>query len=161
MNNPYVPLLILLALGGGFAVLSATKGWNLAGLKAALLVAGTGAAADLARLPEVVSHGPSHLGVLAHTAALAEGGPWFDALLTGLDAKRALLRLRVLGAALGWLESGQRTTIPRLLGADFTVAGLRTGMERCYRELAHESSGMWERIDLVEKANAIRPRTRV
>ena len=67
----------------------------------------------------------------------------------------------MLGAALGWLESGQRTTIPRLLGADFTVAGLRTGMERCYRELAHESSGMWERIDLVEKANAIRPRTRV
>ncbi len=65
----------------GLAVLSATKGWNLAGLKAALLVAGPAAADDLSRLPEVVTHGPSHLGVLGHTAAFAEGGPWLDALL--------------------------------------------------------------------------------
>lgn len=84
-----------------------------------------------------------------------------SALALESNAKRALLRLRVLGAALGWLEAGQRTTVPRLLGADFTVPGLRTGMERCYRDLARESSGVWERIDLVEKANAIRPRTRV
>ena len=88
----FVPYLTVPGGDRGFAVLSATKGWNLAGLKAALLVAGPGAAADLARLPEVVSHGPSHLGVLAHTAALAAGGPWLDALLAGLDAKRALLR---------------------------------------------------------------------
>lgn len=83
------------------------------------------------------------------------------ALALESTAKRATIRLRVLGAALGWLEAGQRTTIPRLLGADFTVPGLRAGMERCYRDLARESSGMWERIELVEKANAIRPRTRV
>ena len=88
----FVPYLTVPGGDRGFAVLSATKGWNLAGLKAALLVAGPGAAADLARLPEVVSHGPSHLGVLAHTAALADGGPWLDALLAGLDAKRVLLR---------------------------------------------------------------------
>ena len=43
----------------------------------------------------------------------------------------------------------------------FDEPGIRTGMERCYRELAHETTGMWERIALVEKANAIRPRTRV
>lgn len=75
----------------GMAVHSASKAWNLAGAKAAVLVAGPGAAADLARLPEVVAHGPSHLGVLAHTAAFADGGPWLDALLAGLDAHRALL----------------------------------------------------------------------
>ncbi|MBJ7338101.1 serine/threonine-protein kinase [Mycolicibacterium sp.] len=75
--------------------------------------------------------------------------------------KRALLRLRVFGAALGWLEAGHRATAPRILGVDFDAPGVRTGMERCYRELAHETSGMWERIELVEKANAIRPRTRV
>lgn len=75
----------------GLAVHSASKAWNLAGVKAAVLVAGPGAAADLARLPEVVAHGPSHLGVLAHTAALAESGAWLDALLAGLDANRALL----------------------------------------------------------------------
>jgi cystathionine beta-lyase len=88
----FVPYLTVAGAGSGFALLSATKGWNLAGLKAALLVAGPGAAADLARLPEVVSHGPSHLGVLAHTAAFAEGEAWLDALLLGLDAKRDLLR---------------------------------------------------------------------
>jgi cystathionine beta-lyase len=88
----FVPYLSVPGADAGFAVLSATKGWNLAGLKAALLVAGPDATADLARLPEVVSHGPSHLGVLAHTAALAEGGAWLDALLAGLDAKRRLLR---------------------------------------------------------------------
>jgi serine/threonine-protein kinase PknG len=76
-------------------------------------------------------------------------------------AKRATIRLRVLGAALGWLEAGHHTKTPRLLGADFDEPGIRSGMERCYRELAHHSTGMWERIDLVEKANAIRPRTRV
>ena len=40
-------------------------------------------------------------------------------------------------------------------------ASIRTGMERSYRELAHETTDTWERIALVEQANAIRPRTRV
>jgi len=56
-----------------------------------VLTAGAGAGADLRRLPEVVSHGPSHVGVLAHTAALTDGGAWLDALLAGLDRKRSLL----------------------------------------------------------------------
>ena len=34
------------------------------------------------------------------------------------------------------------------------------GMEHSYRALAHETTDM-ERITLVEKANAIRPRTRL
>ncbi|GEK01386.1 MULTISPECIES: MalY/PatB family protein [unclassified Streptomyces] len=75
----------------GLSLMSASKGWNLAGLKAALALAGPGAAADLARMPEEVSHGPSHLGVIAHTAALNEGAGWLDALLAGLDANRRLL----------------------------------------------------------------------
>ena len=83
------------------------------------------------------------------------------ALTLESTAKRATIRLRVLGAALGWLQAGTHHRLPRLLGADFNEPGMRTGMERCYRELAHESAGMWERIALVEKANAIRPRTRV
>jgi serine/threonine-protein kinase PknG len=35
------------------------------------------------------------------------------------------------------------------------------GMELCYRELARGTADTWERIALVEKANAIRPRTRI
>jgi serine/threonine-protein kinase PknG len=75
--------------------------------------------------------------------------------------KRATIQLRVLGAALGWLRAGRKTTARRLLGAQFDEASIRHGMERAYRELAHEMTGVWERIALVEKANEIRPRTRV
>ncbi|MCS0634868.1 aminotransferase class I/II-fold pyridoxal phosphate-dependent enzyme [Streptomyces sp. LP05-1] len=88
---PFVPYLTVPGTEDAFALLSASKAWNLAGAKAALAVAGPGAAADLARLPPEVSHGPSHLGVLAHTAALREGGPWLDAVLRALDAHRKLL----------------------------------------------------------------------
>jgi cystathionine beta-lyase len=87
----FTPLLSVPGSADSFALFSASKGWNLAGLKAALLVAGPGALADLARLPEEVGHAPSHLGVLAHTAAFADGGEWLDGLLAGLDANRTLL----------------------------------------------------------------------
>jgi cystathionine beta-lyase len=75
----------------GFALHSASKAWNLAGLKAALLIAGPAAVDDLRRLPEEVSHGPSHLGVIAHTAAFRDGQPWLDTLLPALAANRTLL----------------------------------------------------------------------
>jgi serine/threonine-protein kinase PknG len=69
--------------------------------------------------------------------------------------------LRVFSAALAWLQAGNTPRTPRLLGADFTEAGIRIGMERCYRELARAETRVWERIALVEQANTIRPRTRV
>lgn len=73
------------------SVMSASKAFNLAGLKAAMAVPGPEAAADLARMPEEVSHGASHVGVIAHRAAYLEGGAWLDALLNGLDQNRRLL----------------------------------------------------------------------
>lgn len=88
----FVPYLAVPGAEDGLSLMSASKGWNLAGLKAALAVAGPAAAPDLALLPEEVSHGPSHVGVLAHTAALREGTGWLDALLAGLDDNRRLLR---------------------------------------------------------------------
>jgi cysteine-S-conjugate beta-lyase len=87
----HLPYLSLPGTEGAFALLSASKAWNLAGLKAAVAVAGPAAAADLARMPEEVSHGPSHLGVIAHSAALRHGGEWLHSLLAGLDANRRLL----------------------------------------------------------------------
>jgi len=87
----HLPYLSLPGTEDAFALLSASKAWNLAGLKAAVAVAGRGAAADLARMPEEVSHGPSHLGVIAHSAAFRHGGPWLDSLLVGLDENRRLL----------------------------------------------------------------------
>jgi serine/threonine-protein kinase PknG len=76
-------------------------------------------------------------------------------------AKRATIRLQVFGAALDWLQAGHKTTAGRLLGSTFDERSIRTGMERSYRELAHETTDTWDRIALVEQANEIRPRTRV
>ncbi|MER6072533.1 aminotransferase class I/II-fold pyridoxal phosphate-dependent enzyme [Streptomyces sp. NPDC001817] len=87
----FVPYLSVPGAERGLSLMSASKGWNLAGLKAALALAGTKAATDLDRLPEEVSHGPSHVGVIAHTAALREATGWLDALLAGLEANRRLL----------------------------------------------------------------------
>ncbi|GAA3522086.1 aminotransferase class I/II-fold pyridoxal phosphate-dependent enzyme [Aeromicrobium panaciterrae] len=87
----FVPYLSVDGTGNAFSLVSASKAWNLAGVKAALIVCGESAADDLARLPEVVGHGPSHLGSIAHTVAFREGRPWLDALLADLADNRVLL----------------------------------------------------------------------
>jgi serine/threonine-protein kinase PknG len=92
---------------------------------------------------------------------LCDAGDRAAALTLESTAKRMTVRLQVFGAALDWLLAGNESTVPRLLGTDFDEPGIRKGMERCYRELARGTADTWERIALVEKANAIRPRTRI
>ncbi|MEU4398122.1 MalY/PatB family protein [Micromonospora orduensis] len=87
----FTPYLSVPGAENGLSLMSASKGWNLAGLRGGLLVAGPAAAGDLARVPFEVSVSTSHLGVIAHTAAFSEGGEWLDAVLTGLDDNRRLL----------------------------------------------------------------------
>ncbi|CAA9339638.1 MAG: Cystathionine beta-lyase, type II [uncultured Nocardioidaceae bacterium] len=87
----HVPYLSLPTSQDAFALLSASKGWNLAGLKAALAVAGEAATTELRAMPEEVSHGASHVGVIAHRAALLSCAGWLDDLLAGLDENRHLL----------------------------------------------------------------------
>ncbi|WP_030441564.1 MalY/PatB family protein [Actinoplanes subtropicus] len=87
----FTPYLSVPGAENGFSVLSASKAWNLAGLKAAVAVAGPAATEDLVRLPFWVKEGPSHVGVLAHIAALRDATDWLDALLAGLDENRRLL----------------------------------------------------------------------
>ncbi|WP_418275612.1 MalY/PatB family protein [Isoptericola jiangsuensis] len=84
----------LLAVAGGeraIAVQSASKAFNLAGLRAATALAGADAAADLRRIPEEAGHAVNHLAVLAHAAAYAEGDAWLDALRAGIVRNRALV----------------------------------------------------------------------
>lgn len=90
-DNAHTPYLSVSGTGEAFALLSASKAWNLPGAKAALVVAGSPAADDLHRMPEEVGHGASHLGVLSHVAAMRDGVSWLDDLLTELDANRRLL----------------------------------------------------------------------
>ena len=53
---------------------------------------------------------------------LLDAGKRAAALTLESATKRATIRLRVLGAALGWLQAGNKTTAPRLLGARFRRA---------------------------------------
>lgn len=87
----YTPVLSVPGAESAVAVLSASKAWNLAGLKAAVAVAGPAAAADLRRIPEAANHGVSHLAVIAHRAALTDGVDWLESLLTGVRRNKALL----------------------------------------------------------------------
>ncbi len=81
-------------------VISAAKAWNLAGLKCAVVVAGSDAQrARLATLPTEVQARAGHLGVLAAIAAYREGQPWLRELLAHLDRNRRLLA-ELLGAHL-------------------------------------------------------------
>jgi cystathionine beta-lyase len=116
------------------SVMSASKAFNLAGLKAAMAVPGPDAAADLARMPEEVSHGASHLGVIAHRAAYLEGGDWLDALLTGLDENR-----RLLSTLLAEHLPGVRYRVPEgtfLAWLDFSDLGLGPDPAAVLRERA-------------------------
>jgi cystathionine beta-lyase len=87
----FTPFLTVPGGERGFSVFSPSKGWNLAGLKSALVMAGSSSVDDLARLHEVHTHGSSHLGAIAHVAAMDDGRGWLAQLTTELDANRALL----------------------------------------------------------------------
>ena len=74
------------------ALLSASKAFNLAGLKcAAVVTASARMAQRVARLPEDLRWRVGHFGVLATVAALSEGDDWLDRLLLTLDRRRSEL----------------------------------------------------------------------
>jgi len=76
----------------GVALTSASKAWNLAGLKCAVAVTSSDPMrAALDRLPDAVRYRAGNLGVLAAVAAFRDGGAWLDALLAHLDRNRRLL----------------------------------------------------------------------
>lgn len=70
---------------------SASKGWNLPGLKAGLAIAGPGAPSELAPLPWPVRAGAGLFGTIAAEAAFAEGERWLASVLEHLDDARRLL----------------------------------------------------------------------
>lgn len=90
-HQPYV------ALGGhaathGLTLAAATKAWNFAGLKCAVLVTEPGPLRELVgALPDDLRDRVGHLGVIASIAAWRDGGAWRDDLLAVLDRNRRLL----------------------------------------------------------------------
>jgi serine/threonine-protein kinase PknG len=85
--------------------------------------------------------------------------------MLALDAeRRTQLAAEVLEAAYGWVKAGKPGANPSsgnrsVLGCDLSERELRFGLERCYRALARLAASPEQRHTLVDKANAIRPRT--
>ncbi len=107
---------------------SATKTFNLGGLRCAVAIFGSQALRDrFESLAPRVRGAPSVLGLRATIAAWTEGGPWFDTVLRQLDANRQTIerfvreRLPAVrhrtpeGTYLAWLDFGA-------LGLDVPVA---------------------------------------
>jgi cystathionine beta-lyase len=116
-----------------FVFSSASKGWNIAGLKCGVAVAGSAQAADVLteRWEALLC---SHIGVLASVAAFAKAEGWLDAVVAQIDENRRVLaaQLRAQLPAVGYVP-GQATFLAWLdcrglgLGADPAAAFLDRG----------------------------------
>ncbi len=87
-GHVFTPILDVDGAENAFALTSASKAFNLAGIKAALIIAGTNQKPRLTAMKARNVAWTSHLGVIAHTAAYQGGGEWLDAVLAGLDSNR-------------------------------------------------------------------------
>ena len=73
-------------------LMSASKAWNIPGLKCAQLVATSRTASTLvARIPLEVTYATGHFGAIAAIAAFRDGGPWLAHVIGILDSNRLLL----------------------------------------------------------------------
>lgn len=89
----FTPLLSVRGAGAVSAVVtSASKAWNLAGLKAALLITGDGARQIHSALPEDTPWRVGHFGVIAGEAAFRSDTGWLNSLIAELRDRRDLLR---------------------------------------------------------------------
>ncbi|MFK3979592.1 tetratricopeptide repeat protein [Micromonospora sp. NPDC050397] len=77
----------------------------------------------------------------------------------GLDVeRRAWLTIETLRAALDWVRAGNAGA-GRVLSHTLSERELRFGLERAYRVLSKVAADQETRIGLVDRANAVRPRT--
>jgi serine/threonine-protein kinase PknG len=75
------------------------------------------------------------------------------------DIRRQQLTVEILRAALDWCASGQPAGGDPILGCEPNARAVRFGLERSYRALARLTPDPARRVELVDMANAIRPRT--
>lgn len=75
------------------------------------------------------------------------------------EARLQLLGIEILRAALDRVSAGQGAGDQALLGCPPNERGLRFGLERSYRALARLAPDTARRIELVDQANQVRPRT--
>jgi len=88
----FTPLLTLPGAGDvAVSLVSASKAWNLAGLKCALVVSEPPLRSVVDRLPPDGRWRIGHFGALATVAAFRDGTGWLDVLLETLDIRRTEL----------------------------------------------------------------------
>jgi cystathionine beta-lyase len=75
----------------GIVVTSASKVYNMAGIKAAVMIAGEASRETLGQLPESVKYGASTFGIRAHVAAWRGGDEWLDAVNANIASNAAYL----------------------------------------------------------------------
>lgn len=93
-GDEFTPYLALPDPGVSFVSVSAAKAFNLAGIKAGLLVASPQGEPVLRRLPSYVAEAMSHLGAIAHTAALRHCRDWLVQMAGEIvENKRLFARL--------------------------------------------------------------------
>ena len=128
-----------------------------------------GAIAALAAVPAVSSHHAAAQIAAVRILVSGDGqGVTGDALrqasgqlarLVVDDVRRQQLTVEILRAALNWCTSGQPAGGSPILGCEPNARALRFGLERSYRALARLTPETARRVELVDLANAIRPRT--
>jgi cystathionine beta-lyase len=94
-ESVFIPFLSLgeAAESVGIVVTAASKAWNIAGLKCAIVVSQSPQTDSiLKRLPPATHYRASLLGGFATAAAYSEGEEWLDDVLKTLDSNRYLLR---------------------------------------------------------------------
>ncbi|MET3767614.1 cystathionine beta-lyase [Marisediminicola sp. UYEF4] len=119
----------------GVCVTSASKGWNIAGTKCAIMVAASDRGmATLDSMPYEVGFRTSLLGLHASVAAFEQGRPWLDAALRAIESNADLMRelidehlpdvvfRRPAASYLGWLDFR-----PRGWGDDPSIRALESG----------------------------------
>jgi len=83
----------------------------------------------------------------------------FGKRLVADDVRRQQLTVEILRAALDWCASGPPAGSGPILGCGPDARAVRFGLGGSYRALARLTPGETRRIELVDLANAIRPRT--
>lgn len=136
----FTPMTIVPGAENAIALVSASKSWNLAGLKAALAIGGPEAVQTVGAVAEVAGHGASHLATIGHAAALTHARDWLDEVRVGIDINREffanLLAERLPDAVvhpaqatyLAWVDCRElRTAAGQGLGDDPALVFLERG----------------------------------
>jgi len=129
-----------------------------------------GAVAALAAVPQTSSHhvAAQITAVRIHLTRVDQSGVSADDLreaagrlgrLTLDAARQQHLTAEILRAALDAVTAGQAVGDGRLLGREPAEYPLRSGLEQSYRALARLAPDQARRIELVDRANEVRPRT--